>query len=112
MTFVPQRCNNFCLYIALPATSWFTQVYENLPNKYGIDYANVIVYFPRNFRYKSLIWMTTPRKHSSTDVPPNRQWSVHMNNLTAAGMHFQDVKIYTDTGDIDVDVSPVVFPFI
>ena len=28
-----------------------------------------------------------------------------MNNLTAAGMYFQEVKIFTDSGSIDADVS-------
>jgi len=50
--------------------------------------------------------MTTPKSNGSTNSGfPNHKWDVYITNLTAAGMHFQEVKIYTDSGDIDADVS-------
>lgn len=79
-------------------------------NPYGIDYANIIVYLPRNLSYEALMWTTSPQKNVSTNVTPSPNWSIHMNNLEAAGIHFHQVEVLTDSGYINVDVSRCPFP--
>jgi len=76
-------------------------IVDDLPNIYGIDYANIVVYLPPNFRYEALTWATSLQGNASGAFPGHK-WAIHMNDLAAAGMHFQNVEITTDSGDINV----------
>lgn len=74
-------------------------VSDLLPNTYGIDYANIVVYIPANRDYSDLIWNTYPSTSNYNSLP-GRKWNVNFNNLTGAGIIFDSIKVVTDRGNI------------
>ncbi|PVG02642.1 hypothetical protein CPB86DRAFT_532047 [Serendipita vermifera] len=74
---------------------------DRLPNVYGIDYANVVVYLPAQKHYKSLIWNTYPPNEDSPASLEGRKWNIHFENLTHAEIAFDKVRVETDRGVIN-----------
>jgi hypothetical protein len=80
--------------------SGFTiNISDLLPNTYGIDYANIIVYLPAKRQYNELLWNTYPIS-TGPAMLPLRKWNVAFDNLTEAGIQFDKIRILTDGGSI------------
>jgi len=75
------------------------EVNDLLPNTYGIDYANIVVYIPADAHYSAIVWNTIPLTTSDPSLPGHK-WNVNFDNLTNAGIYFDQVRIITDSGAI------------
>ncbi|KAG8829813.1 hypothetical protein FRC17_005985 [Serendipita sp. 399] len=74
-------------------------VSDLLPNVWGIDYANVVVYIPSHRNYSELVWNTYPPATAYASLP-GRKWNVHFEGLTQAGIYYDKFRVKTDGGSI------------
>ncbi|KAG8765926.1 hypothetical protein FRC15_006691 [Serendipita sp. 397] len=79
-------------------------VSDLLPNTWGIDYANVVVYIPSNRNYSELIWNTYPPATAYASLP-GRKWNIHFDGLTQANIYYDKFRVKTDGGSVTSTVS-------
>jgi len=66
-----------------------------------------VVYIPADAHYSAIVWNTIPLTTSDPSLPGHK-WNVNFDNLTNAGIYFDQVRIITDSGAITSTVSDTI----